>query len=124
MVRQWLCVNRPVAGEDKSGSGRGEVWARDVEMDFLPGKGDKITLWPDLGRAEDDLFGGETWPVIERMFSSDGRARIELVTMYVDPEDGSMRDIRALRSDSGRAFWTDDHGDPAEKLPRGGWIQR
>lgn len=120
-VRQLLRVNRS-AGDDRSHPGAGETWTRDVEMDFLPIMGDMIMLWPGLD--PDDPFGGVEWPVLNRCFSVAGTVGIELVHMYVDPEEQSLREIRALKSTTGRAWWTDDGVDPQDKLPSGGWVRR
>jgi hypothetical protein len=118
-VQQWLCVNRSEAGPHIPGTDT--IWTRDVEMDFLPIKGDKITLWPDEDRTEqDDLFAGVTWPVLERRFSTDDHAEIELVTMCINPGEAELALLSRLDGVAGFS----DGWDVEAELEQADWTRR
>lgn len=115
-VRQSLSVyaEMPGAGDSR--------WVRDVEMDFLPLKGDKIDLWSP-GVAAPSVPVYESWPVFERRFSADGAATIKLVIMLIAPDEDELRTHRALRDGSGQACWA-DQADVETALGWGGWEKR
>ena len=128
MVRQWLSVYDDTAPAETHGR---IVWVRDVEMDFLPIKDDKITLWPPtddlhLGRGwvTEDPFAEPSWPVRGRRFTAGGRAGIELVAIYVDPPENELKPRQVMRDGNGAPWWTASSPDLRANLPRGGWEQR
>ncbi len=125
VVRQWLSVY-----DDTNLTMHGRtVWARDVPMDFLPIKGDKIMLWPPAGELQIgplwvplDPFVEPSWPVLERHFTARGRADLVLVSMYVDPDENELKPRQVMRDGKGAPWWTASRPDLEVNLPRGGWV--
>lgn len=98
----------------------GTLWVREVETGFVPDVDDSVTLWPDEAGDNDT-----TWNVKRRYMGWDGMWHVELCKMLLDPSDKVMKELQrdrtATRESIAAVWWTENGGDPAPDLERGGW---